>query len=64
MEIRTEPLPTISGPEKDIFPKTSQTVPGIMPTSASRLQREGKEQERKITLLFFGMDTSASKFLI
>jgi hypothetical protein len=64
MEIRTEPLPTISGPEKAIFPITSQTVPGIIPTSASLLQRDGSEQERKTTLLFVGIERSASKFLI
>jgi hypothetical protein len=64
MEIRTEPFPTISGPEKAIFPMTSQTVPGIIPTSASLLQREGNEQERKTTLLFGGIESSASNFLI
>jgi hypothetical protein len=50
MEIRTEPFPTIKGPEKAIFPSTSQILPGIIPTSARRLHREGSEQERKTTL--------------
>jgi hypothetical protein len=57
-------LPTISGPEKGIFPITSQILPGIIPTSARRLQRAGREQDTKTTLLWAGTERSASKFLI
>jgi hypothetical protein len=49
MEIRIEPLPTIKGPEKEILPSTSHTVPGIMPKSASLLHSAGCEQETNET---------------
>jgi hypothetical protein len=64
MEIRMAPFPIIRGPEKGIFPITSQILPGIIPTSASRLHREGREQDRKTTLLWAGMVVSVSNFLI
>jgi hypothetical protein len=49
MDIRIEPFPTIRGPEKEILPSTSHTVPGIMPTSASLLHNAGCEHETNET---------------
>ena len=55
MEIRIEPLPTINGPEKGILLIISQVLPGIIPTSASRLPRAGREQETNATFCRSGM---------
>jgi hypothetical protein len=55
MEMRMESFPTISGPEKGILLMISQMLPGIIPTSASLLLRDGRLQEIKATFCRTGM---------